>query len=236
MEHGGFQLGGGERIDLPQFPKTVIVPVPTAAEHLGEPRFSVTEVCVANVDTLTAALVVGDAVALNFANAMTPGGGYRGGAAAQEEDLCRLCPQLYPSLAATRYPIKPNTALVTKGILCCRQPGTYELCPILGETNFVTAAMPHGSPMPGTEQWFQTVNLRIRAVLHASKESGCPNVVLGAFGCGAFGNPAKETAAIFREQLRSPEFKGAFQKVIFAIIDPLGSGNLRPFAEEISKL
>ena len=34
-------------------------------------------VCVANIDTLSAALTLGDAAALNFANAVTPGGRYR---------------------------------------------------------------------------------------------------------------------------------------------------------------
>ena len=188
------------------------------------------------MDTISAALAVGDALALNFANARTPGGGYREGAAAQEEVLCRLCPQLHPSLAAAAYPIFSRTALVTTGIICCRQPGTYLLCRSLGEVNFVSAAMPNGTPEPGTRHWVETVNLRIRAVLHASKESGFPNLILGAFGCGAFGNPARETAMIFREQLQSPEFKGAFQEVIFAIIDPRGSGNLSSFAEVLSSI
>ena len=65
--------------------------------------------------------------------------------------------------------------------------------------------------------------LRIRAVLHAAVFSGHPNIVLGAFGCGAFGNPAAPVAVLFREQLQSPEFRGHFQRVVFAIIDPLGT-------------
>lgn len=233
---GGYPLEGGEIVRFPAIPTTKTVAVPDMLMPLRKRRFSVTEICIANVDTMTAALVVGDAIALNFANPSIPGGGYLRGAPAQEEDLCRLCPQLHPSLAATSYPIRPNTALVTERVLCCRQPGTYTLCQVLGETTFVSAAMPEGSPKPGTDQWSATVSLRIRAVLHACKESMRPNVILGAFGCGAFGNPAADTAAIFREQLQSSEFKGAFRRIVFAIIDPMGSGNLRPFAEQISKM
>ena len=66
--------------------------------------------------------------------------------------------------------------------------------------------------------------------------SGHRHLILGAFGCGAFGNPAQPVAAIFREQLASPEFRGAFARVVFAIIDPMGTGNLRPFREEMAKI
>ena len=64
-------------------------------------RFEVTHLCVADIDTVTAAMVLGtsDCCVLNFANAETPGGRYLTNGRAQEEDLCRLCPQLHPSLA-----------------------------------------------------------------------------------------------------------------------------------------
>lgn len=65
---------------------------------LHEKRFKCTELSICNVDTLTASLELGDAACLNFANAEFPGGGYLHGARAQEEDLCRLLPQLHPAL------------------------------------------------------------------------------------------------------------------------------------------
>lgn len=43
-------------------------------------------------------------------------------------------------------------------------------------------------------------------------------------------------AAIFREQLASPEFCGAFAHVVFAIIDPVGTGNLKPFQQELATI
>ena len=66
----------------------------------------------------------------------------------------------------------------------------------------------------------------------AAKASGRPHLVLGAFGCGAFGNPAAPVAALFKEQLHAPAFRGAFATVVFAVLDPLGTGNLGPFRRE----
>ena len=66
-------------------------------------------------------------------------------------------------------------------------------------------------------------------VLHAVVEAAYVDVVLGAWGCGAFGNPPEAVAALFCEALGSGEFRGRFRTVVFAIIDPRGDGNLRPF-------
>ena len=56
---------------------------------------------------------------------------------------------------------------------------------------------------------------------------------LSVCSCGAFGNPAGPVAACFREHLMSPEFRGAFAQVVFAVLDPLGTGNLGPFRREL---
>lgn len=203
----------------------------------------VTEVCVANVDTLTALLTVqelrgADAGALNFANARHAGGGYRGGARAQEEDLCRLIPELYESLVqniSRNYPMRNNWALVTKGVQACRHVGTYQWrheqehprCCI------ISAAMPNLGPTydhevgglerrigKGDQVWWETARDRVRAILSAAAESQMRHLVLGAFGCGAFRNEPQDVANVFVEALMSPEFRGAFKTVVFAIVDP----------------
>merc|ERR1711990_1241388 len=92
----------------------------------------------------------------------------------------------------------------------------------------------HGKP--GSKKWTQTAHIRMRGVLHAAKTSGFTKLVLGAWGCGAFGNPPDLVARIFREQLCSPEFRGAFDEILFAIVDPKGDGNYRSFVWEMKAI
>ncbi|GIQ82205.1 hypothetical protein KIPB_003299 [Kipferlia bialata] len=193
MSQGGFTPPDGEREEMAHLQTEVIVcpPAPPVSTGTHPYRYQTTEICVANT-----------------------GGRYVSGGRAQEEDLCRLLPQLYPSLKASgAYPIPPGTALLTRGCKAVRVPGTYTPCQSLGTCTIITAAMPCGiadrRPKGGWlgSEWADIVALRIRSVLNAARESGHPNIVLGAFGCGAFGNPAGPVAALFKQQLTSPEFR-----------------------------
>ena len=239
LPDGGWQALGGAAVAS----ELVYCSAAPVADGAAARRFESTEVCVANVDTLSAAVELGDACALSFANADTPGGRYTHGGRAQEEDLCRLLPQLHPALlASSAYPLAPGSALITHNLIAARLPGSYERCASMGECTVITAAMPCGiadrRPKGGwaNSEWAITVTLRIRAVLRAAAHTGKPHLVLGAFGCGAFGNPAGPVATIFREQLESPEFRGAFSMVVFAVFDPLGTGNLGPTRRELATL
>ena len=48
--------------------------------------------------------------------------------------------------------------------------------------------------------------------------------MLGAWGCGAFGNDANEIAALFKRALQN-HFKGVYQRVIFAIGNAMSDWN-----------
>lgn len=236
---GGHCEKSGEDVVVPKPPETERIVPPCESERM-EPRFEKTVVTVALMDTLSGALAMGsESAALNFANAFSHGGGYKRGAQAQEEDLCRLLPQLIHSLEYVQYPIKEDDGecLVTKGLAAVREVGSYKLCRSQGSVNMLTAAMPCGSHgRPGSQMWYDTVRIRVRGVLHAAKISGFTKLVLGAWGCGAFGNPPDLVAQIFREQLCSPEFRGAFDEILFAIVDPRGDGNYQPFLQEMKAI
>jgi uncharacterized protein (TIGR02452 family) len=59
---------------------------------------------------------------------------------------------------------------------------------------------------------------RILKVLAAGILHGHEAIVLGAWGCGAFGNDSKEIAMLFRRALVE-NFRGAYANVVFAIVD-----------------
>jgi uncharacterized protein (TIGR02452 family) len=59
---------------------------------------------------------------------------------------------------------------------------------------------------------------RILKVLAIGILHGHDSIILGAWGCGAFGNDPNEIAALFERALRE-NFKGAYRRVVFAILD-----------------
>ena len=64
-------------------------------------------------------------------------------------------------------------------------------------------------------------------VLDILAEQGADVIILGAFGCGVFGQDPFEVATIFKD-LISNKYEGVFSKVVFAI--PQGkNGNLDEF-------
>jgi len=56
-------------------------------------------------------------------------------------------------------------------------------------------------------------------VLQLLAQGGAVDIVLGAWGCGVFGNEPLTVAKLFKQHL-SCKFKGHFRKVVFAITDP----------------
>jgi uncharacterized protein (TIGR02452 family) len=60
--------------------------------------------------------------------------------------------------------------------------------------------------------------LRIDRVLAIAAAHGHEHIVLGAWGCGAFGNNTREIAALFQTALSGP-YRSVFASVVFAIVD-----------------
>jgi hypothetical protein len=73
---------------------------------------------------------------------------------------------------------------------------------------------------------------KIAAQFSTLKKSGIKHVILSAFGCGAFGNPADKVAQLYQEELEKN--LDHFEDVTFAIYNPgYGPDNFTPFKDYI---
>jgi len=71
-----------------------------------------------------------------------------------------------------------------------------------------------------------------------ARVGGTPNLVLGAWGCGAFGTPPAIAINAFRRWLFDPRFEGRFERVVFAVYgkDRPGRANQAAFQEAFGGL
>lgn len=73
------------------------------------------------------------------------GAEYRRGTKAQEEDLCRVIPALYPSLCRIRYPYREDAVLITPHVSIMRNNTNYDffLRVTTYDVNIVSVATPN---------------------------------------------------------------------------------------------
>ena len=195
--------------------------IPPDAPLPASDRASVAEtrVQVSNETTLGTSLRLTEGgqrpLALNFANGIHPGGGFRSGARAQEEVLCRSS-ALYrtlvddPMYEAHRKRSRPDStdwAIYSPDVPVFRKDEGTELDrPWL--LSFITCAAPVASRI-GQSESGDLLQKRIHRVLAIAQAFRYSTLVLGAWGCGAFGNDPRRTAVDFREALEN-EFRGHF--------------------------
>lgn len=79
----------------------------------------------------------------------------------------------------------------------------------------------------GDEAYLEYIN-RIRAIVDIALQNGHDTLVLGALGCGAFGNDPAEIAEMFNIVL-TMEYPGAFRRVVFAYLTFNTEANLHGF-------
>jgi len=190
---------------------------------------------------------------LTMANAYVPGGAYVEGAVAQEENMFRrtdchfhISDDEY-DLRLDRYRPRMTKLLSAESGQVYIDTRSARVC-IRGPEDRSRADLgyrwlPEDEIFPFFELRASAVDLRdgsdfdpnetrrrIVAQFDTLRVHGIGHVVLGAFGCGAFRNPAHRVAEIYREEIsaRSRELAA----VAFAIFDAgYGPDNLTPFAE-----
>lgn len=169
---------------------------------------------------------------LNLANPVNPGGGVRRGAKAQEEDLCRkssLLVSLESTKAKTYYDYNRSlgTYMGSHALMIHPQVEIIknESGNLLPETAIV-AVMTCAAPMLSngmegmTQQQYETmVYDRITGMLKVAAYLGYKHLILGAFGCGAFGNDARIVSDLFYKALKEFNFDGMRESDMFRRID-----------------
>jgi uncharacterized protein (TIGR02452 family) len=197
---------------------------------------SATNISVSNQTTLAAVRRLREqqeqsVICLNFASARNPGGGFLNGAQAQEESLARasglyacqhMVPEFYETHRANRDLRYSHRLIYSPGVPVFRNDEDV----LLNEpftTSIITMAAPNlGAIRTQQPERLETVGETFleRALLLlrfcSSRSYEC--LVLGAWGCGVFGNDAATVAAMFRSLL-STEFENTFKTVIFAVFD-----------------
>lgn len=230
---GTYQLADGTEIDWQDAVESSV-----GAKQSIEPSaalpvpdnvlFHSTRVQVANETTLAASLRLTQnglkPLALNFANGISPGGGFRNGARAQEECLCRSSAlyltlrgdPMYEDHRTRPLPDSTEWSILSPDVPVFRtDDGTALASPWL--LSIITCAAPY-APRIGQPESGDLLQRRIHRVFEIARAFGYRSLVLGAWGCGAFGNDPQRTAANFRNALEY-DFPGAFSDVVFAISD-----------------
>lgn len=187
---------------------------------------------------------------LNFASAHNAGGGFLEGSVAQEEDLCR-CSALYHAIEPARAYYEANRAH-TGGLYTDHLIHSPRVPFFRDDANayaFLEQPLLAGvltSPAPNTafvvrRAPFQlgglvpTFRRRALQVVAAAAERGHDALVLGAWGCGAFGGDPAVSADAFARALEDPA-AGRFERVVFAVLarGEAGARNLAAFRERFA--
>lgn len=171
-------------------------------------------------------------VALNFASARNPGGGFLGGAKAQEEDLAR-CSALYVCQLTKPAYYEANRAqasmMYTDHLIYSPEVPFFraEDHTLLADPFLLSIIT---SPAPNAGEAVRhgraeghlvdgVLARRARQVLTVAATQGHRVLVLGAWGCGVFRNDPRAVAQTFFDLLRGPDFTGLFDRVVFPIYD-----------------
>jgi uncharacterized protein (TIGR02452 family) len=204
---------------------------PLPAERQGPHQ---TMISVRNESTLAAVRRLADEgkapVALNFASAKHPGGGWLSGARAQEETLARAsglvaCIEgnpLYARNAALGDALYLDDAIYAPDVPVFRDdegrllPEPY-LCTLI-TMPAANAGVVLERDRSRRGEVRETMARRINRVLSIAALQAYTALVLGAWGCGVFRNDPAEVAGLFATALAEP-FHGAFAEVVFAVLD-----------------
>lgn len=168
-------------------------------------------------------------VILNFASTKHPGGGFETGAMAQEEDICYKSDLAY-SLKGHKEFYKYNSfnlnrgmytegIIYSKDILIIRNPMMELVKP--RKVAVITSAAPNAKVALKSGYKANDIRCelekRIEHIVKVAIVNGKRKIILGAWGCGVFGNSAFDVANAFKKVLVLKGYEMYFNEIIFGI-------------------
>ncbi len=168
----------------------------------------------------------GKTAVLNMANAKHKGGGVERGAMAQEECLFR-CSNLF-TISDEFYPMAVNELIYTKDASFVKDANYNPIEPI--KVDVITIAAPNlNKEFKGNEgadysdeAYYEAIMIqKITSMLDVAALNGCDNIILGAWGCGAFKNNPNKVVEFFNKVLEDK--RTMFENVVFAVINDSNS-------------
>ena len=225
------------------------------SDSAGEPKFRFEDAAKVKVTRRrsfeAARFYTGKTAVHNFASWRNPGGGVVKGSSAQEESLCRIS-TLYPCLtdrSAMKEFYFPHRAadgqfynddcIYTPGVVVFKSDSENpKLQPEERwfRVDVVTCAAPNLRSDDGGRIWISDINLmdlhvkRLSRILDIATSNGVENIILGAFGCGAFRNDPRIVVEASAKVIGN--YLHTLKNIEFAIYSSNGDDtNYREFAE-----
>ncbi|CAF4818268.1 unnamed protein product [Rotaria sp. Silwood1] len=197
-------------------------------------------------------------VVLNMASARNPGGGWKNGAGAQEENLHRRTNMFqcledpYHELEGQRdwnfyVPEFGGIYMPDVSVFRGSESNGYPFFPNGPEYISFIACAAYSHPPTETDNngelklsgkhVIQNTKNKMESIFKIALENKHDILILSALGCGAYQNPPKHIAQLFHEVITT-KYKNTFKYIVFAIIDDHNAkkahnptGNIQPFAE-----
>lgn len=203
---------------------------------LFEKLFEKTLVLVENKDVLVLVTELIDnkigknVLCLNLASYLHPGGGVKSGCPAQEEELFRRTNyHLSLNLKNIAYPLDLHEGVYTKNVTIFKNPdGTLMECGYTCDM-IAVSALDHPDISSGNYSRDDAITMhrKIETIFRIALEKKHDVLVLGALGCGAYGNPPELVSEIFKIYLK--KYAGYFDRIYFAVLDSHRDNNFPVF-------
>ncbi len=215
-----------KRIDCWNDTKRYTFPVPPSVklEYTNEPfikKYKLSNIYFVDEDSIECGWRFENCLVLNLADDIFAGGCVNQGSGAQEESLFRRT-NLFETLKQNMYPIKDNEAIYSPAVTVFKdtEANDWRLYPEPKKLCFIACP---GLKYPQNivdhrlqDSDIERLKIKIKLIIQVAQKYNHDTIIFGAMGCGAWRNPIRHVAEIFKEVLQ--ECDGVIKNYVFAIL------------------